>query len=92
VNFAGDLSAFYADFGESVTVAGSSISAIFDSGYGEAAGIVAGTVPRLRCRASDVSGVAIGAAVVRAGTNYTVRGREAVPPDELETVLVLERA
>lgn len=91
MSFVGDLSAFYADFGESVTVAGSPITAIFSGGYAEALD-VAGTQPTLRCIAADVSGVALGAAVVRAGVNYTVRGKQPVAPDELETVLILERA
>ena len=89
--FTETLAPFYADFGETVTVAGASVTAIFSSGYAEALG-VAGTQPTLRCAAADVSSVAIGAAVVRAGVNYTVRGKEPLPPDEVETVLILERA
>ena len=91
MDFSLHLSAFYADFGEPVTVAGSPITAIFDGGY-LAANDAAGTQPTLRCLASDVSAVAIGAAVVRNGVSYTVRGSEPIAPDELETRLILERA
>ena len=91
IDFAADIAGFYADFGEPVTVAGSPITAIYSSGYVEALD-VATTQPTLRCRAADVAAVAVGAAVVRAGTSYTVRGKQPLPPDELETVLILERA
>lgn len=89
--FTADLSAFYADFGEPVTVAGSPLTAIYSGGYLETLG-VAGTAPFLRCIASDVVGVMPGAPVVRAGVNYTLRERQPVAPDELEVILVLERA
>lgn len=91
MSFADDLLAFYADFGEPVTVAGSPLTAIFSGGYIETNG-VAGTTPVLRCRASDVSGVAKGAAVVRAGVAYTVAERQPLAPDEIETLLILERS
>lgn len=91
MTFADDLPALYADFGETVTIAGASAVAIFNGGYAEAED-VAGTNPSLRCKASDVSGTAIGATVVRAGVTYTVRGKQPIPPDEVETVLILERA
>lgn len=91
VDYSADLAGLYADFGESVTVAAATITAIFDGGYADALDM-AGTQPTLRCRASDVASVAHGAAVVRAGVNYTVRGKQPLAPDELETRLVLERA
>lgn len=90
MSFAADLPAFYADFGETVTVAGSQITAIWSGGYVEVDG-VAGTRPLLRCRASDVAAVSVGATVLRGAVSYTVRGIQPVAPDELETVLILER-
>lgn len=91
MQFASHLAALYATFGEPVTVAGSPITAIFDGGYAEAAG-VAGTQPSLRCRASDVAAVVRGAAVVRASVNYTVVNIEPLPPDQIETRLILQRS
>ncbi len=85
------LSALYAEHGEPVTLAGSPAVAIFGGGYGEALD-VAGTQPTLRCRAADVAAVTRGAAVVRAGVTYTVREKQPLAPDELETLLILERA
>lgn len=91
MNFFIDLSAFYADFGEPVSVAGSSITAIWSSGY---TGVLdaSSSAPTLRCRSTDVSSVAVGSPVIRAGVNYTLRGKETIFPDELETILILERA
>lgn len=91
MDFSADLAAFYVDFGETVTVAGSPITAIFSGGFAAIDG-VAGTRPLLRCRAADVAAVSVGAAVVRGAVNYVVRGIEPATPDELETFLVLERA
>lgn len=90
MDFAQDLPTFYADFGEPVVVAGSTITAIFDGGYVDALG-VASTQPSLRCQAPDVATAQKGAAVVRAGVNYTVETRQPVAPDELEIRLMLRR-
>ena len=80
MDFAADLSAMYADFGEAVTVAGNPVTAIFDGGFADALG-VAGTSPSLRCRSADVSAVAINAAVVRGGVTYTVKARQPIAPE-----------
>ena len=85
------LAGAYAALGESVTVDGSSVTAIFDAGYADAFD-VSGTALSLRCITSDVSGVAVGDAVVRAAVNYTVRAIQPIAPDALETRLILERA
>lgn len=90
MDFSADLAAFYVDFGETVTVAGSPITAIFSGGFAAIDG-VAGTRPLLRCRAADVAAVSVGTAIVRGSTNYVVRGIEQIPPDEVEVLLVLER-
>jgi hypothetical protein len=84
-----DLALLYADFGESVTVDGATVIAIFDTDYA-AAFDVAGSSPALRVIAADVLGVAAGDAVVRAGTTYTVRNVAQIGPDGLELRLVLE--
>jgi hypothetical protein len=86
-----DLAAVYAAEGETVTVAGTAVSAFWNTGYGEALG-VAGSDIALRCVASHVSHAAVGDAVVRGPASYTIRGIEAIFPDGLETLLVLERA
>lgn len=88
--YATDLPLFYADFGEACTIAGVTVMAIFDGGFVQALD-VAGTQPTLRCIASTVASVAVGASVVRGGVTYTVRGKEPIAPDELETRLILER-
>jgi hypothetical protein len=96
VDFSASLDALYATFGESATIAGSPITAIYDGGHVEALGVI-GTQPSLRCRAADVSAIAVGAAVeldplLHAIVSYTVRERQVLPPDELEVRLILERA
>lgn len=91
MSFATDLPSLYSDFGESCTIAGNAVTAIFDGGFVQAFD-VSGTQPTLRCIKSTVASVTVGAAVVRAGVNYVVRGIELIAPDELETRLILERA
>lgn len=91
MDFTADLPALYSALGESVTVAGSPVTAIFDGGYAEQLGI-GGTLPTLRCVASDVVGVERGDSVVRAGISYVVTNVEPIPPDEAEKRLILERA
>jgi hypothetical protein len=90
IDFTPSLALIYAQFGEPVTIAGSPVTAIFDGGY-IAALDVQSTAPALRCRASDIAAVAVGATVARAGVSYVVRAIEPVAPDELEKRLVLER-
>lgn len=85
------LAGAYAALGESVTVDGSAVTAIFDAGYAEAFD-VSGNIPSLRCISSTVSGVEVGDTVVRAAVTYTVRSIQPIAPDELETRLILERS
>lgn len=91
MSFSSDLAGLYGDFSETVTINGSAASGIFDGGYSETLD-VAGTRPTLRCIASAVVSVNAGATVIRNGVTYTVRGKEPIAPDELETRLILERA
>lgn len=90
IDFLPSLALIYAQFGEPVTIAGAPVTAIFEGGY-IAALDVQSTAPALRCRASDIATVAVGATVVRAGVTYLVRSIEPVAPDEIERRLVLER-
>ncbi len=87
---AAQLVELYEQMGESVTLAGSPITAIFDGGYVEALGM-SGTAPTLRCIASQAPASVIGQTAVRGAITYIVRGREPLPPDELEVRLILER-
>lgn len=88
--FAEHLAGYFVDFGESVTVAGTAVTAIFDGGYAQTLE-AAGTAPSLLAVGTDVAGVAVGDAVLRAGTGYVVRNVIPEPPDEVLTRLVLER-
>jgi hypothetical protein len=80
----------YAVLGESVTVDGDTVTAIFESEY-QAAFDVAGSTPALRVIAADVPGVAAGDAVVRDGVAYTVLNVGEIGPDALELRLTLQR-
>lgn len=86
-----DLSAAYSVLGESVTVDGSAVTAIFDTGYADAFD-VAGQATSLRCISTDVSSTSVGDSVVRDAVTYTVRAIRPIAPDAAETRLILERA
>jgi len=72
---AADLAEFLGpsgDFGETVTIAGADLSAVFFDGYTESLNIQ-GSSPALLCRAQDVDAVAEGAAVaVPSAGSFTV--------------------
>ena len=89
--YAADLAAAYAAQGESVTVAGTAVTCFFNTGYADALG-VATNARALRCISTSISHAAIGDTVTRSAIDYTIRGIEAIPPDGLETVIVLEAA
>ncbi len=74
---AGDLDVFLDtdDFAVTATVAGVSVSALFDRLYGETEEI-AGYRPALHCKTTDVSSVAEGDAVTVEGVSYIVAGIE----------------
>jgi hypothetical protein len=56
-----------ADFGSGLLV-----ESIFDNGYQESLGLVAGTAPQLLCRAASIASVNRGASVTVNGSTYTV--------------------
>jgi hypothetical protein len=77
-----------ADFGELVTVAGVTFSAVFDAEH--SVGLdVSGVRPMLTCPEADVAGVSVGAAATVRGYAYTVR--EIQPDGTGVVVLMLER-
>lgn len=76
LGFEEDLSPFFAEqeFAEPATVAGITLSAIFDDGYQEDVEIE-GVKPQLTCQSADLPpGLADGDAVTAAGKSYTVAG------------------
>jgi len=82
-------SAFFADFGVDVTLAGLSARGIFDDAYGESfGGMIAGSGPMFRLP-SSVS-VASGASLVHGSITYTVVGIE--PDGTGMTLLRLEKS
>jgi hypothetical protein len=88
--FTEDLGAFFTDFAETVTVAGTVGAAIFDDGFASALdGAVASSGPQLVVRLATFPAAAPGAAVFARGVNYAVA---AVEPDGTGlAVLRLER-
>lgn len=84
---AAELLGYLADFGDTVTVDGVSITAVCRRQYVETNGIE-GQRTTLLCRTSDVAGVAHGDAAVVATVSYTVQ--EIEPRDDGLTLLVLE--
>lgn len=91
--FTEDLTVFFDtdDFGEAVTIAGSSVNVIFDNAFlgieGEA--VVAATQPMAYARTSDVSSVVAGNTFVRGAVTYYVTG---IHPDGTGvTQLILRR-
>jgi len=84
-----DRLAFLSILGQTVTVNGNPISAIFDAEYISPLN-VASTNPVLTCRSIDVASVVRGNASVVGAVNYTVRGIE--PDGTGITLLILERA
>ena len=85
--FAEDLSPFFADFGEAVTVQGTAATGIFDTSADVVLGDVITNAPTLELPAT-VAAAAGGAVVVR-GVSYTIRQVLAQPPDGALRLLVL---
>jgi hypothetical protein len=82
-----DRLAMLSDFGQTVSIDGSDVTAIYDEDYVESLDI-AGTRPLLYCRTSDVESAGHGDSVEVDGIDYTVAK---VQPDGTGlTVLILE--
>lgn len=90
--FTEDTSIFLADFGESCTLAGAAVMAMFDSQTIDALGGVLTTEPSALVPTSAVPSAAAGQAFVRGSVTYTVRAVRAEPPDGAFTRLTLARA
>jgi hypothetical protein len=77
--FVENTAAFFADFGQSATVGGVVVSAIFDAAYalGNAGPLgMASSQPMLTLATSAVPADPVGTSVVVAGTTYTVGAHE----------------
>jgi len=93
-DLAEDLDLFFDDFGQSVTVGGATITAIFDNPYKEIdlqSGQVASRDPQLHCKTSDVTGATKGTTAVVDAVNYTV-AEPPMPDGHGMTTLVLKKA
>jgi hypothetical protein len=89
--FTEDLTAYFADFGVSATLAGSSLRAIVDAeSIVELDGVVT-QKPTALVKTSDASSAAPGQAFVANAITYTVRQVLKEPPDGVLTQLVLTR-
>jgi hypothetical protein len=87
--FASDVALMLKDFGQSITLNGSTVQAIFDNAYTGMLGMES-SGPALTVASSDVAGVEQGHAVVVGSANYTV---VTVEPDGTGvTVLRLQEA
>ena len=72
--FTEDLVPFFADFGQTATVAGQAVQVIFDNAY-TASGVgvgMAGTQPVITVRTADLPADPYGAAVLVSGKSYLV--------------------
>lgn len=85
--WAEDLTVFFAEFGEAVTVNGAAAVGIFDTASEVVLGDVVTTAPTLELPATVSA--AVGQAVVVRGVSYTVRQVVSQPPDGALRVLVL---
>lgn len=87
VETAGD---FLADFGQAATLAGSAVTAIFDTDTVDADGALT-QQPSAVLSAAQSAAAAAGQTFVTAGTTYTVRQVLREPPDGAFTRLMLTR-
>jgi len=87
--FAEDLSHYFADFGESVTVQGTAARGIFDTETDVIFGDVLSTSPALQVPATVTA--AEGGTVVIRGASYKVRQVVDLPPDGVIRQLVLAK-
>lgn len=91
--FSEDLSPFFADFGQSATLAAVAVTAIVDtaSEVEEEPGVVT-QAPTALMKTSEASSAAPGQAFVASSVTYTVRRVLREPPDGVLTRLILSRA
>lgn len=87
--FVEDLTPYFADFGEAVTVQGVAATGIFDTASDVIFGDVISTAPALQLPATVAA--AEGGTVVVRGTSYKVRQVLDLPPDGVIRQLVLAR-
>jgi hypothetical protein len=87
--FAEDLSPFFADFGEAVTVQGAAATGIFDTASDVIFGDVMSVAPALQVPATVAA--AEGGTVVVRSTSYRIRQVVDIPPDGAIRQLVLAR-
>ena len=85
MSFVEDLAPYYADFSVSANVGGVIVRGIFDNGFGNAFGVVAGSSPVLITQAAELPAVAVDQAVIINSTTYTVADIE---PDGTGMVLL----
>lgn len=79
-------------FAETVTLAGSARSGLFDVASELLADGIVSTAPAFTGRTSDLAAAAAGQTLVRGAQSYRVREVLALPPDGAMTRLVLARA
>lgn len=60
------------DFGVTAALGSLSVRGIFDNGYADAFGEIAGSAPSLLCRDEDIAGTARGATLTIGATGYEV--------------------
>lgn len=90
----GDLTTMLSDFGQTATVGGVSITAIFDNEYIDvnlSMGDVASASPAIHCKSADVTTAAKGTAVTVGGASYTV-SHPPKPDGTGMTTLVLKKS
>ncbi len=85
-----DLTAFFGDFAQTCTIAGGTVTGIFDAPYERSLGMVDSSGPVLTIRAADWPDVARGDSVTIDATEYSVLGIE--PDGTGVTVLRLQRS
>ena len=84
-----DLTGFFTDFAVSATVGASTVSGLFDNGYGEAFEYSSGRTPTFLCKAADLPSLTLGTTTaVIGGVTYTIV--ETKPDGFGLTTLVLE--
>jgi UDP-3-O-[3-hydroxymyristoyl] glucosamine N-acyltransferase len=86
--FTEDLTPFYADFGEAVTINAVAVTGIFDNITADAFGVAPNARATLRVPATTA--VALGDSVVRGAVTYTVAGVDYADFSEAEYLVALK--